>query len=418
MEPAGPTSGFDQAMTMNVLYVTGRLSNADFIEHELGKIAPHIRIDVSPACDDLLARVAIPGRYDAVLLDPVHPGDEDLRQIARIREQRLPLAIIVMTGPEDEDPPLQALQAGADDYIVKRPHFVVSMPWILQRVVERRRLASEVCARESSAPAGPALEDALRALEARLAQLEEKHQAERAELEALRQESDRQRAARRALEGALRAAEAREQKEAFTELAAAAVQAFSELLAPVSDCSSLLMECLGKDDPRRVCAMRLVEITRQAGELARHLLTLRTRQEALDLNLIVARMAGKLRSLAGESIKMVTILSQRLPRILAARPLAERLLTALVAFARDLLPAGGTITLETSQRAPEAALVPEQFVLLAVTASGHGMQPHAETAALDLFVAACGASLSTAGDAQTGITIDVFLPAEGQVAVP
>jgi DNA-binding response OmpR family regulator len=566
MEPAKCTSDLDRAMTMNVLYVTGRLSDADFIEHELGKIAPHIRIDVSPTCDDVLARVAVPGRYDAVLLDPVLPGGESLRQIARIREHRLPLAIVVMTGPYDEDPPLQVLQAGADDYIVRRPHFVDSIPWILQRVVERRRLATEGCAHESSAPAGSALTqepasrreaavtgdkvleeeqtalqtrlaeleelrlaenvawnkerreleqqkrdlenkhavlekalaaseayrtqlleeqtreredrgkaeneleqqraarvaledalhavearqaalleeqrseraewqtvrdeldrqrtarlalgDALRALEARLAQLEETRQAERTELEALRQELERQRAARLALEGALRAAEAREQKEPFTELATAAVQAFTELLVPVSDCSSLLMECLGKDDPRRVCAMRLVEITRHAGKLARQLLTLRNRQEALDLNLIVAQMAGKLRSLAGESVKMVTILSPRLPRILAARPLTEQLLTALVAFARDLLPAGGTITLETAQRAPEAALGPEQCVLLAVTASGFDMQPRAETAALDLFVAACGASLSTAGDAETGVTIDVSLPAECQVAAP
>jgi DNA-binding response OmpR family regulator len=566
MEPAKCTSDLDQAMTMNVLYVTGHLSDADFIEHELGKIAPHIRIDVSPTYDDVLALVAMPGRYDAVLLDPVLPGGEGLRLIARIREHKLPLAVVAMTGPADEDPPLQVLQAGADDYIVKRPHFVDSIPWILQRVVERHRLAAEVCTHESSASAGSAftqepasqreaavtgdkvleeeqhalqarmaeleglsraenaawnkerreleqqkrdlkdkhavlekalaaseayqtqlleeqrreredrgkaenelerqraarvaledalhavearqaglleeqrseraewqtvrdeldrqrtarlaLEDALRALEARLAQLEEKHQAERTELEALRQELERQRAARLALEGALRAAERRERKEPFTELATAAVQAFTELLAPVSDCGSILMECLDKDDPRRMCAVRLVEITRHAGKLARQLLTLRTRQEALDLNLIVAQMAGKLRSLAGESVKTLTILSPRLPRILAARPLTEQLLTALVAFARDLLPVGGTITLETSQRAPDAASGPEQCVLLAVTASGYGVQPHAETAALAPFVAACGASLSTAGDAETGVTIDVSLPAECQVAVP
>jgi DNA-binding response OmpR family regulator len=372
-------------MTMNVLYVTGHLSDVDFIEHELGKIAPEIRIDVSPTYDDVLARVAIPGRYDAVLIDPVLPGGEGLRLIARIQERKLPLAVVVMTGPAAGNPPVQVLEAGADDYVVKRPHFVDSIPWILERAVERRRMAAEVCTYKNSESAGSGIT---------------------------------QEPARRALEDALRAAEARERKEPFTELATAAVQALAELAMPIGDCGSVLMECLDKDDPRRTRAVRLMEIARQAGKLARQLLALRSRQEALDLNLMVAQIAGKLRSLAGENVKLLTILSPRLPHVLAAPPLTEQLLTALVAFARDLLPVGGTITLEMAQRAPDAAPEPEQCVLLAVTASGYSVQPHAETSVLDPFVAACGGSLSSAGDAETGVTIEVSLPAECQFAVP
>jgi hypothetical protein len=74
--------------------------------------------------------------------------------------------------------------------------------------------------------------------------------------------------------------------------------------------------------------------------------------------------------------------------------------------------------LETAQRAPDAAPEPEQCVLLAVTASGYSVQPHAKTSVLDPFVAACGGSLSSAGDAETGVTIEVSLPAECQFAVP
>jgi DNA-binding response OmpR family regulator len=553
-------------MTMNVLYVTAHLSDAVFIEHELAKIAPHIRIDVFPTCDDVLARAAVPGHYDAVLIDPVLPGSESLQLITRIRERRLPLAIVVMTGPADPNPPLQALEAGADDYIIKRPHFVERMPWTLQRVVERHRLAAQARAHVSFAAAGSAptlrpaserkaaegggnvpegeqsalqarlaeleelrhaegavwdkerqalkqqkrdleekraalekalaaseasrtqlleeqkhgwenrgkveneleqlraarvaledalhavkahepefqaeqrseraewqttrgeldrrraaylaIDDALRALEARLARLEENHQADRSELGALRQELERQRAARHALEATLRTAEARKPEEPFTQLAAAAVQTFTELLAAASDCSSLHMERLGKDDPRFGCAVRLVEITRCAEKLAHELLTLSMRREALDLNLVVSQMATKLEGLAGENIKVLTILAPRLPSIFAVRPLTEELLTALVAFAQDLLPVGGTITLETAQRPPEAALGPESCVLLAVTASGYGVQPQAETARLDPLVAACGASLSTDGDTETGMTVEVSLPARCQVAVP
>src|SRR5512137_1221802 len=115
-------------MTMNVLLVTGHIRDADFIEHELRKTAPHIHIVISPTCDDALARAASSERADAVLLDLLPTGGEDLRLIERLRDLDPPPAIIVMSGPADPDPPLGALKAGADDYIVKRPNFVRSLP--------------------------------------------------------------------------------------------------------------------------------------------------------------------------------------------------------------------------------------------------------------------------------------------------
>lgn len=124
---------------MNVLYVTGYLRDADFLERELRKVAPQIRIEVSPGDDDALARLATPGRFDVVLIDPAHPGSESLSIIPRLRERELPLPVVVMVSAADEDTPLHVLEAGADDYIVKRPQFIKSLPSLLQRAVERRR---------------------------------------------------------------------------------------------------------------------------------------------------------------------------------------------------------------------------------------------------------------------------------------
>jgi hypothetical protein len=255
-------------------------------------------------------------------------------------------------------------------------------------------------------------EEELRASEARLTQLAEDHQREQAESEALRQELQRQRAARLALEGALRAAESRQRPEPFTGIASAAMQALSELVTRMNDCGELLMQGLDADDPRRMRAVRLVEIAGHAGKLANRLLALGARKETADLNLAVTQMTEPLRLLAGDDVELITVLFPRLPDVLAAQPCAEQLIHALVTHARDSLPLGGIITIETllSSQAGDPGAAPA--VLLAVSASGTNVEAPASTAALEPFAAACGGTLRVLGDAVTSKTIEVSLPAE------
>jgi len=111
-----------------------------------------------------------------------------------------------------------------------------------------------------------------------LSRLAEECRTGRTELDALRREIEGQRAARQALEGALRAAEARRQAAPDSELATAAVQAFADLVAPLGDYGTLLTECLDPCDPRRARALRLVEMAKHAGDLASRLLALRPQQ--------------------------------------------------------------------------------------------------------------------------------------------
>jgi PAS domain S-box-containing protein len=124
---------------MNVLYVTGHPSDAQFMEHELCKSAPHIHVEVSPNCNDALMRVVTPGHYDALLLDPT-VLNESLSLIGCIRNSNLPMAIIALTNPTGEEPPLKILVAGADDYVVRRPSYMKSLPLALERWVDRRKI--------------------------------------------------------------------------------------------------------------------------------------------------------------------------------------------------------------------------------------------------------------------------------------
>jgi len=132
---------------MKVLYLTEHLSHADFLEHELRKLAPNIRLDVSPRIEDALARASTPGRYNAVLIDPIIRGTDGASTIARLRGQDPQLAVVAMTGPADEDPPFKLLDAGADDYVVKGPHFVKNLLLVLERHRDRRRAEGETTLR-------------------------------------------------------------------------------------------------------------------------------------------------------------------------------------------------------------------------------------------------------------------------------
>jgi len=128
---------------MKVLYVTGQLGDADFIDHELRKKIPDLQLDVSPKVEDALTRLADPDQYDAVLLDPTLSDGKALDLINPIREKRRALAIVEILSANDEAPPLKELEAGLDDYIVKRANFVNRLADILMRAVQRHRSEDE-----------------------------------------------------------------------------------------------------------------------------------------------------------------------------------------------------------------------------------------------------------------------------------
>lgn len=257
-----------------------------------------------------------------------------------------------------------------------------------------------------------AKEEELRVSEARLAELPEEDRSRQTELDALRQEIEGQRTARLALERALRAAEAPHLTEPNAELATLAVQTLAELVRPMSECGKMLMENLDENDPRRLHAVRLVEISNQVRKLASPLSNLRPTGDVLDLNLMVTEITDKFRHLTGEGVELLTMLSSPLPRILAPRIQVEQLLVALVTQARDSLPLGGTVTVDTRLSVPDEAQGAGPAALLSVTASGCAVQGCGESSALESLVAECGGKLSITGGGDIGTTIEVLLPAE------
>src|SRR5439155_23614221 len=100
----------------------------------------------------------------------------------------------------------------------------------------------------------------------------------------------------------------------------------------------------------------------------------------LDINVVVRDAETMLRRLIGESIRMKTVLEPALGRVRADPGQLGQVLVNLVVNARDAMPQGGHLAIETSNREVSAAdargqrgLRPGEYVVITVRDSGHGM---------------------------------------------
>jgi PAS domain S-box-containing protein len=126
---------------MRVLYVEDDPRDADLTIRELAKSAPHISFETVSTIEKALERL---GRLaseplDLVLAD-VHLRDGvGLSLLDYIRENSLPVAVVIVTGMGDEDTAVAALKARADDYVVKRKDYLNRLPAVLTSALDHFR---------------------------------------------------------------------------------------------------------------------------------------------------------------------------------------------------------------------------------------------------------------------------------------
>ncbi|MBI1882488.1 MAG: GAF domain-containing protein, partial [Chloroflexi bacterium] len=175
--------------------------------------------------------------------------------------------------------------------------------------------------------------------------------------------------------------------EAVGRLAGGVAHDFNNLLTVINGYSELLLHrYLEGANPLR----RYVEEVKKAGErassLAGQLLAFSRKQvlqpKVLDLNKVVAAMDEMLRRLIGEDIDLVTIPKAKLGRVKADPSQIEQVIMNLVVNARDAMPGGGKLTIETANVIVDEAftrrivgLEPGRYVLLIVTDTGTGIEP-------------------------------------------
>src|SRR5215813_9094368 len=129
---------------MRVLYVEDDLRDADLAVRTLRRVAPSFAVEVVTTIEAALARLAELDSppLDLVLTD-MHLSDGDgLSLLSYIRENAIPVAVVVVTGLGDEDTAVAALKARADDYVVKRKDYLERLPTILESALNHYRVDS------------------------------------------------------------------------------------------------------------------------------------------------------------------------------------------------------------------------------------------------------------------------------------
>src|SRR5213592_4239758 len=310
---------------LRVLFVEDSAADAELMVRALraGGFEPVLeRVETAP---ELLAALER-GPWDVVLSDYYLPALEAPAALALVRERLPDIPFLVVSGSVGEDTAVAAMKSGATDYIMKDR---------LQRLA-------------------PAVERAIEEVVVR---------------------RDRRR-----LEQQLRASQ---RLEAVGRLAGGVAHDFNNVLTAVLGSTELLI----LDTPPGAAKREELDIIREAAthaqDLIRQLLAFSSRQAlkpvVLDLNHLVKNVGKMLRRLIGENIQLTTEPASELDTVCADPGQLEQVIVNLVVNARDAMPQGGTLTVETSTAVLDASaaerpgLVRGHYVLLAISDTGSGM---------------------------------------------
>jgi two-component system cell cycle sensor histidine kinase/response regulator CckA len=185
---------------------------------------------------------------------------------------------------------------------------------------------------------------------------------------------------RKSLEAQFRQAQ---KMEAVGQLAGGVAHDFNNLLTAILGYSNFVIETLEDDDPRRADMREITRAAARASALTTQLLAFSRKQmlqpTVLDLNALVTDMRDMLSRLIGENVDLVTMLVPDLGVVRADAGQLEQVLMNLVVNARDAMPTGGRLSIETANVAldqafrPDVEIQPGPYVMLAVSDSGVGM---------------------------------------------
>jgi len=170
--------------------------------------------------------------------------------------------------------------------------------------------------------------------------------------------------------------------EAIGRLAGGVAHDFNNLLTVITSYSDLVYQDLPPDDPRRDDVDQVRKAADGAAALTRQLLAFSRQQvlepKVIDLNSVVDNLKKILQRVIGEDVELTTVLAAELAAVKADVSQIEQILMNLAVNARDAMPTGGKLTIETTnvdydperqQRSDGST----EFVMLAVTDTGTGM---------------------------------------------
>ena len=331
------------------------------------------------------------GRMDLILADYSIPGFDGMAALALARQHCPDVPFLFVSATIGEELAIDAMHQGATDYVLKQR---------LGRLV-------------------PSVQRALRELDGRA----ERKRAE----EALRQSEKQFRQSQK--------------MEAVGRLAGGIAHDFNNLLTVIMGYSQVLSTELGPQHPLRGKIDETLKAGERAATLIRQLLTFSSKQsldpKVLSLNTAITNLESLLRSLIGEDIRLVTKLDPTNGRLRADQAQLEQVLVNLVVNARDAMPKGGTLTIETAQveltRSPVyhlTPLPPGPYIRLSVSDTGCGMDRQTQSHIFEPFfttkgegkgsglglstvfgiVTQCGGAIDVTSRVGHGTRFDLYFP--------
>jgi signal transduction histidine kinase len=320
------------SVPLHVLMVEDSEDDAELLLRELrnqGFAPTSARVDTGPALRDALV-----GRtWDVVISDHNMPGFGGEEALRLVKAHAPDVPFIVVSGTRGEEHAVEAMRAGASDFIVKgRLHR-------LAPVVER-----------------------------------ELHEA------TLRAEQKRMASALAESQQQLRHAQ---KLEAVGRLAGGVAHDFNNLLGAILGYADLVLKGLPAEDARRADLQEIKRASARAAELTRQLVAFSRQQVldpcVLDLNEVISDVVQLLRHLVGDGITVETHLCEDLWAIKGDRIRIEQILMNLATNARDAMPSGGWLTIGTENIAiemtdqPDRPPKPGDYVRLVVQDTGDGI---------------------------------------------
>jgi signal transduction histidine kinase/DNA-binding NarL/FixJ family response regulator len=190
--------------------------------------------------------------------------------------------------------------------------------------------------------------------------------------------------------------------EAIGRLAGGIAHDFNNLLMVISGYSEFLLERLGPDPRLRAPAQEISNATQRATSLTRQLLAFSRKQmlapKVLDLNEMVAENLKMLTRMIGEDIDLVMVPGPGLGAVRADPGQIDQVIMNLAVNARDAMPQGGKLTIETANVALDesfarthAPLTAGEYVMLAISDTGVGMDSETQSRIFEPFFTTKGA---------------------------
>jgi len=161
--------------------------------------------------------------------------------------------------------------------------------------------------------------------------------------------------------------------EAVGRLAGGIAHDFNNLLTVIAGYGEMLLNSLAEGGRPRAYAMEVLQAAERAAALTRQLLAFSRRHverpALLDINPVVVSLSNMLQRLIGEDMELVILPHSEAVTVRADPGQIEQVIINLVVNARDAMPRGGRITIETGV----AGLHPDRYASISVTDTGHGM---------------------------------------------